>query len=759
MEGENENMENNENAEEIKVEEPGKIIDIRLDEFVDYEHRKKLKKRDFSTLGKKRKITKRSENDQTVVNMIKDKKERTLRMTLDEFKQKYGSMINIEDPSEEIYQYYFQLFKTSSLTKAISFARQLCPGEMTYHCINTIETEFVTSDLLYWTSNIKDYEVANIFEDREYSIKEIYCCSIKPIFIRNVLDDVKEYYIQDYNQNFSSPDWPEDLKYSQSIYVEPQIEYWYNMKEYVACDVIERPQIGEPYKRCNFYSTFIRTNNNVDKKKLQENLVEFATNHRYIKYDKKMLINGIKKFKINKGTYYFQRRFVPTDFCPTTLTGLEKFDMKVMFTVKFPMSSYFDICVKSNKIVVLNFVTFENIDYFYDFLQVVKVTTELLNENNEDLLQFIEVYAENRESFKEFNVVYSELEKNLVFFYDSFSKRINVDRIRTIYDKIRETISKWNHIPNSLITKYNLCVSYIKKYAKQMVHFFNLNVEDMLNTINYCCLLCLSPRDDSKNIEKAARYCGYMIFNLFKGGKEDVFNVIRSQCSFLENIIGNATSEDVEAYIHDLRKARKKDEINKEEKLSIEEEARKQNLVHQIRKLDVNINLKGYNTDELENILNELIEESIEKNNEEKLAKIKENKKKLKQQIELTEDLKKQIIDINTQNFYDSLLAGNNEAFNILATVYNSFSVGEKSKVLEDAGIKLSQKDLLNVTQGWTLYDVYRFLEQSPQFQQNLAKVKVDVATAINQVNMEKAQRLEEREKKLKDELKELKKQ
>lgn len=750
---EEEEMENNEEAE--RVEDPTKIIDIRLDDFVEYDYKKKRKKRDFGALGKKRKITKRSESDQAVVNMIKKKKERTQNMTLDDFKAQYGSMIPIENPTEDVYQYYFQLFKTSSLIKTIGMVKQLCPGYMEYYCINNFDTNFITTDLLYWTTKTKNFDVAGIFEDKEYSFKEVYCCSVKPILIKNSLEDVKECYIQDYNQSFSSPDWPEDLKYSPNLYVEPIIEYWYNMKEYVSCTVMERQQQGNPVEKCNFYSVFTRADKNnkeIDKKKLQENLNEFALNHRYLKYDKKDLVTGIKKFRVNKGTYYFQKKIIPTDFCPTTLNGLSTFEVKALFTVRFPMSSYFDICVRKKKMIVLNFVTFDNVSHFFDFLKVVTLTTNLIDKED-DLYKFIQDYNENIESYKEVNDFFVFFRKNVLYFFDSFTRRINVDRIRLVYDKIRETMTRWRRIPQTTLTKYSLCASYINKYAKQMCKFFTLSLEDFLNTLNYCCILCLSPRDDSGKIEKVARYCGYAIFNLFKGGKDDIFNVIRSQCSFLENIVGNATSKDVAEYISDIRRSRKKEDISKEQKLSIQEEARRNHLLNQIRKIDANINLTGFGNDQLENILNELIDENIEQKNKEKINKRKEHRRKLKEEIQLDENLKKQLIDINTQNFYNSIMSGEMEAFNLLNTVYNNFTPGEKSKVLSDAGFRLSENDQLGIAQNWTLYDVFVLIDQDPTIKEK-GQMKINVASAINQANMDKKKRLEKREQELKEQLK-----
>lgn len=520
---------------------------------IEDKEKKQKKQRDFKTLGKKKVRKEISDRSKAINKIALAKKRKDYDIGIEDFIDKYGKFVPIQNPTQTQYQYFFQLFKASEKTKSISMFKQLCPKPFKIFGFYDLKLSFLSTDFLYWCFMTKpvifnkeknkfvqilsDTKLSNVCSLFKSTLTRVELASRTAFLIEDDLN-IKEFYIQDSNVNYSIPNYPfEGLKVPEEYDVNfnPEKDLFFGMED----RIFIKSFIQYDGKDGIFLS---RYNANNTKESIKTNFLQCMSSINIIKPDEKKLSKGIKETKYKKGVYYFQKAFTPTSFCPDTITGLKEMPYNIMVEADVEPSSLFDKWITDDNLNIDNFLNMDNLLSFFDFLNVLNAVSNKLN-NFKNLVNALNIYNSEygRDAIFKYSKLYKSFCKTCLFFYDSFERRASIERMDECKKKIRETMKIYENIENNEITTYNKIMEEIKNISILCKNFYELNFSEILSAIRACIDLIINDPDPStiSKLDLTIRTVGLKLYNLLLNGRKPTICAVRSSGSFLQNIIGD----------------------------------------------------------------------------------------------------------------------------------------------------------------------------------------------------------------------------
>ena len=681
---------------------------------IEDKEKKEKKQKDFKTLGKKKVRKEISDRSKAINKIALAKKKKDYDIGIEDFIDKYGKFIPIQNPTQTQYQYFFQLFKASEKTKSISMFKQLCPKPFKIFGFYDLNLSFLSTDFLYWCFMTKpvmfnkeknkyvqilsDTKLSNVCSLFKSTITRVELASRTAFLIEDDLN-IKEFYIQDSNINYSIPNYPfENSKVPEEYEVNfnPEKDLFFGMED----RIFIKSFIQYDGKDGIFLS---RYNANNTKEGIKTNFSQCMSSINIIKPDEKKLSKGIKETKYKKGIYYFQKAFTPTSFCPDTITGLKQMPYNIMVEADVDPSSLFDKWVTDNDLKIDNFLNMDNLLSFFDFLNVLNAVSNKLD-NFKNLVNALNIYnnENGRDAIFKYSKLYKSFCKTCLFFYDSFERRASIERMNECKKKINETMKIYETIENNEITTYKKIMEEIKNISLLCKNFYDLNFTDILSSIRACVDLIVNDPDPSTigKLDLTIRTVGLKLYNLLLNGRRPTICAVRSSGSFLQNIIGDNEISKVEKNYKTLLKeiAQQKNAIinKKREKQLNMKEGQKDVLIQILRPIlsqsgeskDILNKTDSYTADELLKLykskIKTILKESKSAKDVKKLLSSKKNELQNEQEknIKLMKEILEKEQDVKMEDDDEDVFASLDEDVKGVLQNYTRSQVREYNKEL-----------------------------------------------------------------------------
>lgn len=200
----------------------------------------------------------------------------------------------------------------------------------------------------------------------------------------------------------------------------------------------------------------------------------------------------------------------------------------------------YEIYNDNEELIDENFIFWDNIPTCFEFLGVLSFSMHFHDDNIKSYYLYLyKNYYLFKEIIKGYNRLFFIFKKIVLLFYDTFSVKIQYDKLNTITKYIEEYYE---------LNKLLKTVDEIK-YFKKFVESFKLNSKMLDNFVNNEYIrdeLIVIIDDiikriinlDYKNLETDLRNVGINCLNVMYNGKNSMLNEIRSASSFLGNVFG-----------------------------------------------------------------------------------------------------------------------------------------------------------------------------------------------------------------------------
>lgn len=491
-----------------------KISDIAEKFLKKKRERKKIK---LKEIGKKQRVQKKSSKKNTILNKIFNKK------NIDNNAIDQVLAENNIEISDDTRKYFFNLSKLKSdYSRTISLPANLVSNRISFFSKYSAQSVFITSDALMCGYQASSSNLSNLLKIGR--INSLQVASLDPILLIDNETTMYEYYLEDFNKNFSffSVVDKNSLNYEEV----------FNSQENILNFTLNNINYNSKGNKNFILINESKMNNEVIKSNILNSV--------FLKKEKGEIKQGLKPIKKGSGLYYFQQKINTVDFSPSYLVLNKVYNFNFLVKVSCNTEDLFNYLynnIKNNKNFGLdnNFITVTNLD---DFMTLVIILTNLLNI---DYKEIIESYNKCRENIFYIKQDYLLFKQMCLSFYDNFSLKLNLDRLAstlvlaTNYKTKAETYLKY-YQDNDL----NSFKTMLNNFGKTLYNFINLDKISIANMIIACCDAILNdkipPNDDIENI---VRDVGKNIYNLLSFGNNNVINEVRSPYSFLTNLVGN----------------------------------------------------------------------------------------------------------------------------------------------------------------------------------------------------------------------------
>ena len=422
---------------------------------------------------------------------------------------------------------------------------------------------------------------------------------------------------------------------------------------------------------------------------------------------KNKLSDGLKPIKVNEkiGTYFNLHDAKVTDFIPSCL-----FFEPAVKNVKFFVNAILDTNTVYNEIeknvikyktlmelpLPDNAVFWDNISSYVQLIALYKVTlgdalSPILSKYISDT---VEIYYKYKDIFSAWKRVYKQFESITLSFYDSVTSRLTIDGILRLQTKVTEFLGNYTYLKND-----NSIYEPIRKFfaqipgIKMINNFLITNIPYELATSISKLIIILrtgKKNDDDKTmtIENMFRTIGILCTKVMFNGDYPIIPKVRSQASFLGNIKGELTDENVKNNIQYLVSS----------------------FVKKLKEIDYNMEKEMFvnvNIGTMYDIIDRMIENSAKKlNNAYLTANLVDFKNKVKTDKTLFESLFNDVKDLLKLEDQETIMAYGDflenslfnsfiKAFGQLGEVmYNGVDKVDFKKILESINIKPKAKRL-----------------------------------------------------------------
>lgn len=444
----------------------------------------------------------------------------------------------------------------------ISIPRELLGGDIVFTILieDIYKTEKVTTDLLYWIErlypNVKKLGIESFVE-----LKSIRLSSTESVEMSSI--DVQEYYVNDNNVELSAPFLK--LKTGETFEniigkYKSEIKFSYNGKTY--------GKYSNPDRKNE--DIFVNENiaSNID------HMVNILKNSVQLYTEKGVLKRGFKKLTRKGGYYYFDREFEPTTFCPVTVELGKEMEFFIAVTFRINPDAYMKYCIENNTFAfVQNMATFDNFNSLMHLIELINIMLGNNYQGSNVASELVKFVNKNIEAYNAIKRHYKKFERIALGYLESFSGRINVDRLNKILDEINLYIADEGFLRASSVeidamkeaSNVSAAFSLMRNYLEVDVYNSVLLCKKVLEAIVYS-----SNTIKIKDLQQNVRAAGLAFFKFLLNGNKQCIDTIRSPALFLNNLIGYNTNyqpldEIISAFAYDQKLANLKENERKKE--------------------------------------------------------------------------------------------------------------------------------------------------------------------------------------------------
>ena len=312
------------------------------------------------------------------------------------------------------------------------------------YCVYTFyDVEVLSNDILYLWTNLISSVTAEADEDTKKIVNMAKFAEVT--IVSNLFDgdnEINQGYLQDYNGDFCAINVGDLEKTERDALFKFQDnpDYRYN---YIAFDYN-----GRQFQSCGNENALLVTPINMT----QEEALDTYNNMKIIKDNNSKIDLGFKTLPIkNNKTRFISCKLKSEDFCPCFMNFQKPISVQFLYKIKLDnnkLFEYFDEQLKSykNKNSAKlkhphNILYWDNIESFFDFLQVYVVTsTQRVLPIFGTYLMAIQTYLKYKNVIQYWKQNQLEYQKILYEFYNSFTSRLNFDKLMKLYDRLKKYI-------------------------------------------------------------------------------------------------------------------------------------------------------------------------------------------------------------------------------------------------------------------------------------------------------------------------------
>lgn len=444
----------------------------------------------------------------------------------------------------------------------ISIPRELLGGDIVFTILveDIYKTDKVTTDLLYWIErlypNVKKLSIENFVE-----LKSIRLSSTEPVEMSSI--DVQEYYVNDNNVELSAPFLKLKTGETFESIIEkytPGTKFSYNGKIYGKHSNPDRKNEDI------FVNETIASN--------KEQIVNVLKNSVQLYTEKGVLKRGFKKLSRKGGYYYFDREFEPTTFCPVTVELGKEMEFFMAVTFRINPDAYMKYCIERNTFAfVQNMATFDNFNCLMRLIELINIMLGEKYQGSNVASELVKFVNKNIEAYNAIKRHYNKFERIALGYLESFSGRINVDRLNKILDEINLYIADEGFLRASSVeidamkeaSNASAAFSLMRNYLEVDVYNSVLLCKKVLEAIVYS-----SNTIQIKDLQQNVRAAGLAFFKFLLNGNKQCIDTIRSPALFLNNLIGfnenyGPLDEIISAFVYDQKLTNLKENERKKE--------------------------------------------------------------------------------------------------------------------------------------------------------------------------------------------------
>lgn len=401
-----------------------------------------------------------------------------------------------------------------------------------YIYIKGLQTRTLTNDILFlncvFSRSIENDYIKN-FSDYAYLshvniVNAVFC---SPPF--NCTGEIQKGYYQDYSNDFAAIGLQALTKENKDKVLDleaPSYDFLFENKQFTCygypdgCVICIKDDTAE-----------------VVKKKVEDMKIINMISGKIVIQEKKSVIDD----KVR----YIDSKLIPERFCPAFLIAPKQFSGSMLFKYQYDYNMLFEDFEKVGvSKLPRNFFYWDNIPHCFDFLEVVAVTSSSMSQ---EAKQYIDALYT---SFNDIKHILSIWAKNqLVFqrllykFYNSFSQKIDYDKINDIYQVLKEYIDNRDLL--YVDSSYTEVMSFVNKCRDFAGYIVAQLTDEVYNLANYMRdtlqhFLAASNIDETvRNLKEIGRAIYNLSYNLEQDTRT-VFPISVSPGAFLGNLAENA---------------------------------------------------------------------------------------------------------------------------------------------------------------------------------------------------------------------------
>lgn len=356
------------------------------------------------------------------------------------------------------------------------------------------------------------------------------CCDVDRVGYYSqdliVLEDeqlIYEYYIEDFSLNLSGVYYNSDKKEN------------YKLQE-------DKLKIrGEDYS--------FATTNDVEDVVIFKDSVYNTLGDAMAKLDEQVRIKnesglkqGIREYKYSPGNYYMNQDVILTDVFPPVLVLPNPYEFTVVFEGTINVENYIESYKrKEEENINSGLISIENLEPIMNLIGVAGLIDNRQFQTSElTYSQVYEYYWKNKAYFQPLKGLYSDFKNIVLYYMESFSIRVSIDRMRKTFDACENWLQRWNQYLNSKSNK--ICADFLGYISgDNTFKNFQLFSKNIIDVIKVASETCINPNSlYSDAIEKTLRAAALAITNILIDGSKCIIGETRSPYSFLGNTIGSS---------------------------------------------------------------------------------------------------------------------------------------------------------------------------------------------------------------------------
>lgn len=512
-------------------------------------------------LGRKQKRTvQKSQRETLISKMLRNKTAKTAKTALADAGY---STTPLELP------YFEAIYSSKSKVSTIPIARNLITKPIEIHSYAQIKSDFLTSDLLYWT-----YQAWLHTENKSFqpfvNLKSVAVCSLSEISLEKS-NPIKEYYVEDFQTALSSPAWIKNADLTLSA---TQNTFLYNNEKVTVFTT----------KPDNIQCFVVGT--------IKEEAIKDALNKAILIETKTDLTIGIKQTQ-KAGNFYIQTSIFPTNFCPSTIKLGTEVEFAVLFTFTIDPDEFVNL-IRQGKLVQIppEIISWPHLSSSASLAALIALTLGSVGANKEviDIFRnFYDTYVTVKQIAGVYKRLYAQFERIVIQFVDSFNVRINTDKMESILKLANSFLAETDAVIADKIYSAAMQKLFPETMATSARRFLQLDIRKIISSIKFCCEKIMTPSHDSSSIKQYVYATATEIYKLFPFTTDWIIPKLRSPYSVLGLVTGGMDEQTLNSIITQIQE----DMLMKSEHLEILEKKEKQFKLDVVNKVIENLKAKG----------------------------------------------------------------------------------------------------------------------------------------------------------------------